>query len=93
MFVFYSQAEAAAMLPQCKGSTISLVNNRTWQCKSLARAHPPRSHSITYYERPGECTEHAKALARVAQWSWNIHHHELGLEACPFDLEAVIGSA
>lgn len=90
---FYTQAEAASILPQCKGSTISLVNNRTWQCKYLAREKPPRSHSVTYYEKPGECMEHARALAQVARWSWNVHHEELGLEPCPFDLDAMLGSA
>lgn len=90
---FYSQADAASILPQCRGSTISLVSNRTWQCKYLARETAPRSHSVTYYEKSGECIEHTRALAQVARWAWDVHHKERGLEPCPFDLGALLGCA
>ena len=83
-----TQEQATALLPKTKGCFISPVLNRRWQVKYLQRPGVPRSHTVTYYDEPGQCKEHVAALKRCLMWAWDIHTNECGGEPCPWDLVA-----
>lgn len=87
----FSQEQAAAMLPQAKGTTISPVNGRQWQVKYKARPRRPYSHSVTYDpEGPAGLDNHRKALLECLEWVWQVHV-ECGGAACPNDLRQLVG--
>ena len=86
----YSRQQATAWLPKVTGTTIQPVNNRTWCVRYGTRAVTPRSHTVTYEDAEGSYTQHTRALVQCLEWAWNVHHNEMGGEACPhtFDLHA-----
>ena len=85
----YTLESATALLPKSKGCTITPVGNRQWQVKYRQRAVAPRSHTCTYNEAEGAHLEHCKALVQCLEWAWRVHHEELGMEACPHNLEII----
>jgi len=85
----YTMQAASFFLPKSKGCTISPVGNRQWQVKYRQRATAPRSHTCTYTDAEGSHLEHCRALVQCLEWAWRVHHVELGLEACPHNLQLI----
>ena len=85
----HTSESASALLPKSNGCAITPVGNRQWQVKYRQRAVAPRSHTCTYNEAEGAHLEHCKALVQCLEWAWRVHHEELGMEACPHNLEII----
>ena len=84
---FWDREEAATLIPQCKGCSISIYGGSAWMLVYRCRV-TPGNRSRTCSWGGGTEKTHRDALVEVLHWAWSVHA-ECVEEFCPFDIESL----